>query len=802
MDQPVSSEQTPSFADFGLSPAIIRAVHEVGYETPTPIQSAAIVALLEGRDILGQAQTGTGKTAAFALPLLSRLDLAQRHPQILILTPTRELAIQVAEALQTYARYLKDFHVLPVYGGQSMSLQLRPLRRGVHAVVGTPGRILDHLRRRTLILDGLSTVVLDEADEMLRMGFIDDVGAILEQTPKEKQLALFSATMPEPIRAIARRHTRDPLEIRIKAPTATVSTVSQRYWQVTGTHKLDALTRILEVEDFEAMLIFVRTKTTTTELSERLEARGLSSAALNGDMNQQVREQTVERLKSGRLDILVATDVAARGLDVDRISHVVNYDIPYDTEAYVHRIGRTARAGRKGEAILFVAPRERRMLRAIENAIGQTITPMTIPSHEDVVDKRTTRFKAKISSIIESQDLAVFESLVTSYQSEHNADLGEIAAALAFMAEGSQLIAASPTPEKRATKAKGSTAPAGRREQPQRIPDAARGTWPAEASGKRPPAKLRREPVAKKVPPTTATTGQAPTVETRPEPVAIMAEPTLDAAEQPRITKTKKKAPTETLATIPTPTKTTTPTPTKTTTPTPAKTTTPTPAKTATPTPAARPTPVKTATPTPAATPTPVKTARPTPAATPTPVKTARPTPAKTPTAPERPEGDPSRPSKRDREPAKPSRHTERLPATGSLRYRIEVGETHGVEPKNIVGAIANEAGLDSEYIGSINIHEDFSTVDLPSGMPKEVFRHLKQVWICGRRLMISRESVLPAKSTGSRADKPQSKPDNVRIRKPPKKKAGKPRKPGPAGKTTRHGKPTKPKRTSPPRSR
>ena len=343
----MSEENSPAFKDFALAPAILKVIDEVGYETPTPIQTRSIPPLLEGRDLLGQAQTGTGKTAAFSLPLLSRLNPKLKAPQILVLTPTRELALQVAEAMQTYARHLKGFQVLPVYGGQNMGQQLRQLQRGVQAVVGTPGRIQDHLRRGTLKLDKLSCIVIDEADEMLKMGFIDDVDQILEYAPEQRQTALFSATMPKEVMKVARKHLNDPIEIKIKTKTSTVETISQRFWQVKGLHKLDALTRILEAEEIDGMLIFVRTKIATVELAEKLEARGFSSAALNGDMTQMLREKTVEHLKNGSLDIVVATDVAARGLDVKRISHVVNYDIPYDTESYIHRIGRTGRAGRE-----------------------------------------------------------------------------------------------------------------------------------------------------------------------------------------------------------------------------------------------------------------------------------------------------------------------------------------------------------------------------------------------------------------------------------------------------------------------
>ena len=552
------------FSQLGLAAPVLQAVEEVGYETPSPIQAESIPPLLAGRDLLGMAQTGTGKTAAFALPLLSRLDLSRKQPQILVLTPTRELAIQVAEAMQTYARHLPGFHILPVYGGQGMDVQLRQLRRGVHVVVGTPGRIQDHLRRATLKLDQLQALVLDEADEMLRMGFIDDVEQILEHTPTEKQVALFSATMPEAIKRVARKHLREPVEIRIQSKTTTVATIKQRYWQVSGVHKLDALTRILEVEDFEGIIIFVRTKNVTVELAEKLEARGYSAAALNGDMNQQLREKTVDRLKRGSLDIVVATDVAARGLDVERISHVINYDIPHDTEAYVHRIGRTGRAGRKGEAILFVAPREQRMLRAIENATGQKITAMQLPSREAIADKRVMAFKQMITDTLESQDLAFFEELIEGYQAEHNIGLAEVAAALAFQLQRERPLLAD---------------------------------------------KSEKEP--------------------RPEKMV---------EREPRDFGKGKSA--------------------------------------------------------------------------------AR--------------GKEGR-SREERGNRKNAAADENM-----VTYRIEVGRSHGVQPKNIVGAIANEAGIDSAFIGHIKIHDEYSTVDLPEGMPSEVFNQLKKIWVSNRQLNIS----------------------------------------------------------------
>ena len=548
------SDATPpvsSFQELNLPAPLLSALDEVGYETPSPIQAQTIPHLLEGLDLLGHAPTGTGKTAAFALPLLSRIDIKRQQVQLMVLTPTRELAIQVAEAFQRYASHMKGFHVLPVYGGQDYARQIRLLKRGVHAVVGTPGRVMDHMRKGTLKLDALQALVLDEADEMLRMGFIDDVEWILEQTPERRQMALFSATMPKQIQRIARRHLHDPQEISIKARTATAETIRQRYWLVSGLHKLDALTRILEVEPFDALLMFVRTRTATTELAERLEARGYAAAAINGDMVQKQREQMVERLKQGSLDILVATDVAARGLDVERVSHVVNYDIPYDTEAYIHRIGRTGRAGRKGDAILFVAPRERRMLGAIEKATRQKIEPLELPSTEMVNNKRIAAFKQTISDTLAAGELDFMQGLVEQYQQEHDVPALEIAAALARISIGDRPLLLQPDKEK-----------------------------PARSKGEKGQRRERGEP-----------------------------------RERKRATR----------------------------------------------------------------------------------------------------------------------------PAKGMERFRIEVGYKHGVKPGNIVGAIANEAGLDSRHIGHINIHTDFSLVDLPVGMPKEVFQDLKKTRICNQRIDISR---------------------------------------------------------------
>ena len=431
-------ESSVNFKSFGLSEALIKVLDEVGYETPSAIQEQCIPYLLNGHDVIGQAQTGTGKTAAFSLPLIDRIDISANQVQLLVLTPTRELAIQVSEAIQTYARHLKGLHVLPIYGGQSYDIQLRPLKRGVHVVVGTPGRVMDHIKKGTLKLGSLKALVLDEADEMLRMGFIDDVKWVMEKLPKERQIALFSATMPDVIRRVAEKFLNDPKIVKIKTKTATAQTISQRYWLVSGVNKLDALTRILEVETFDALLIFVRTKTATVDLAEKLSARGFSSEAINGDIAQNQRERTIQQLKKGKIDILIATDVAARGLDVERISHVVNYDIPQDPESYVHRIGRTGRAGREGKAILFVAPRERRMLQTIERITRQPITPMQLPSAKIINEQRVTNFKQRISDTLNNQELGIFEELILSFQKEHEVDAFKIASALALMAQGTE----------------------------------------------------------------------------------------------------------------------------------------------------------------------------------------------------------------------------------------------------------------------------------------------------------------------------------------------------------------------------
>ena len=431
-------ELITNFNSFGLSKELLKVLDEVGYESPSAIQEQCIPHLLNGHDVIGQAQTGTGKTAAFALPLIDRIDISNNQVQLLVLAPTRELAIQVSEAIQTYARHLKGFHVLPIYGGQSYDIQLRPLKRGVHAVVGTPGRVMDHLKRGTLKLNSLKALVLDEADEMLRMGFIDDVKWVMEKLPKERQIALFSATMPDVIRRVAEKFLNTPKIVKVKTKTATAQTISQRYWLVSGVNKLDALTRILEVEEFDALLIFVRTKTATADLAEKLSARGFTAEAINGDIAQRQRERIIQQLKNGKIDILIATDVAARGLDVERISHVVNYDIPQDPESYVHRIGRTGRAGREGKAILFVAPRERRMLKTIERITRQPIDPMQLPSAKIINEQRVVNFKNRITDTLNNQELAIFEELILTYQKEHEIDAFKIASALALMAQGTE----------------------------------------------------------------------------------------------------------------------------------------------------------------------------------------------------------------------------------------------------------------------------------------------------------------------------------------------------------------------------
>ncbi len=441
--------QTSGFDGLDLPGDVIDAVKKVGFETPSQIQAQTIPLLMEGRDVVGLAQTGTGKTAAFALPILARIDKKVRHPQALVLAPTRELALQVSDSFQSFADHLGGISVLPIYGGQAYGIQLSGLRRGAQIIVGTPGRVIDHLEKGSLDISDLRFLVLDEADEMLNMGFQEDVERILEDTPDEKQVALFSATMPNGIRRLSKQYLDDPAEVTVKAKTRTNTNITQRYLFTAHRNKLDAITRILEVTEFEAMIVFVRTKHETEELAEKLRARGFSAAAINGDIAQQQRERTVDQLRDGRLDILVATDVAARGLDVERISHVLNYDIPNDTESYVHRIGRTGRAGRTGEAILFVTPRERRMLRSIEKVTGAKIEEMELPTVDEVNDSRKSKFADSITESLEDAQLDLFRALVRSYSTEHDVPMEDIAAALAAQTSGDEFLMKEPPKDKR-----------------------------------------------------------------------------------------------------------------------------------------------------------------------------------------------------------------------------------------------------------------------------------------------------------------------------------------------------------------
>jgi ATP-dependent RNA helicase DeaD len=580
MSESTNTEITINFTDLNLPEALLRVVSELGYETPSPIQAQCIPLLLNGEDVLGLAQTGTGKTAAFALPLLANIDISLNYPQVLVLAPTRELAIQVAEAFQTYARHLRGFHVMPIYGGQSYDIQFKQLRRGPQVVVGTPGRIMDHLKRKTLDLSHLTTLVLDEADEMLRMGFIDDVETIMKEMPEKRQTALFSATMPDQIKRITKRYMNKPTEVRIQSKTSTVENIEQKCWIVRGVNKLDALTRMLETEEFDGVIIFARTKTATVELAERLEARGYRSAALNGDMNQQVRERTIARIKSGSLDILVATDVAARGLDVERISLVVNYDIPTDTESYVHRIGRTGRAGRKGKAILFAAPRERRLLKAIENATRQQITIMDLPSHDEVTQTRIANFEKQILSVVESEDLSFYRTLFDQIENNSEIDDSDLAAALLYMAQKEKPL--QPVEEKFVEPRSNDRDNDRGRERSDRS-DRGRGRDRNDRNDRGDRGRDRNEQG-----------GDKPRGRGRPTDVELEV-------------------------------------------------------------------------------------------------------------------------------------------------YRIDVGRSHGVQVKNIVGAIANEADINSRFIGDIKLNDDYSTIELPKGMPAETMKHLENVYVCKRQLKIKK---------------------------------------------------------------
>jgi len=556
------------FDEMNLCPAVFSALQTVGYDTPTPIQSLTIPHLIQKKDVLAQARTGTGKTAAFALPLLSRIDLDNKRPQVLVLTPTRELAIQVAESFKTYGARMKGLNVLSVYGGQSYGVQLNQLKRGVHVVVGTPGRLMDHMRKKTVSFADLFCVVIDEADEMLHMGFIDDVEWILERTPKDSQTALFSATMPRPIRKIAQKYLINPEEIIVQPDTKELGTINQKYWMVRGA-KAQALSRILEAVSFDGVIVFTKTKTATLDVAKSLEDKGFKAEALNGDLAQNARERTINRLKNGHIDILVATDVAARGLDVDRISHVINYDMPSKVDPYVHRIGRTGRAGRTGEAILFVGRNERWMLNVIERATKQKIQEIELPSNTAINKKRVADFKQSITQTLASEDLSVFAELIEAYAVEQDLPVAQVAAALAKLAHGGTPFLLPNNKEAKSTKVKPS--------QKER---------PARQAGQNPNRRSEKKGL----------------------PVSAA-----------------KKQPPKQIEEIPAP---------------------------------------------------------------------------------------------------KEERFIKPL-EKGMERYRIEVGRRHGVRAGNIVGAISNEAGLDSKYIGNIDINQDFSFVDLPFGMPQETFTPL-----------------------------------------------------------------------------
>lgn len=568
----MSNQTTVTFSELNLAKPVLKAVEEAGYESPSAIQAETIPHLLEGRDLIGQAQTGTGKTAAFALPLLSRLDLSSKDTQILVLAPTRELAIQVAEAMQSYARHLKGFHVMPIYGGQSIGIQLKQLKRGAHVVVGTPGRVMDHLRRKTLKLGNLRTMVLDEADEMLRMGFIDDVETILKETPDTRQTVLFSATMPSAIKRITKKYLKDPIDIKVKTKTSTVSTIKQYYWLGKTSYKLDALTRLLEAEEFGGIIIFVRTKNMTTELSEKLSARGYASVPLNGDIQQSMREKVINRLKKGYIDIIVATDVVARGLDVERITHVINYDMPADNESYVHRIGRTGRAGREGTAILFVPPNGRRQLQGIERATGQTIEPLKLPSPQDISEARINRFKEMVTETAASQKLEFYEKIITDLEENNQLSLNEIASTLAFLVQRDRPLLVTPNKIPESTLSERSE----------------RGDRGRKGRGDNRDKRGRHSE---------------------------------GSGSGSRNSRSSKRRRSETQA--------------------------------------------------------------------------------------------------------------------GMVTYRLDVGKTHGAEPRHIVGAIANEAGVESQYIQNIDINSGHTTVDLPEGMPKEIEKHLKDVRVMGQKLQL-----------------------------------------------------------------
>lgn len=728
------------FSDLNLSQPLVQALKDVGYETPSPIQAATIPPLLDNRDVLGQAQTGTGKTAAFALPILSRIDLKQTTPQALVLAPTRELAIQVAEAFQKYAAHIPGFHVLPIYGGQSYGPQLSALRRGVHVVVGTPGRVIDHLNKGSLDLSKLKTLVLDEADEMLRMGFIDDVERILKETPPTRQTALFSATMPSVIKRIANTYLNKPAEITVAAKTGTADNIRQRYWLVSGMHKLDALTRILEAEAFDGMIIFARTKLGTEELAGKLQARGFSAAAINGDIQQAQRERTIQQLKDGKIDILVATDVAARGLDVERISHVINYDVPHDPESYTHRIGRTGRAGRSGEAILFITPREKNLLKSIERSTRQPVSMLELPTVEAVNDVRIAKFKDQISEVLAQGHLDQFQSLIEDFEREKNVPAIEIAAALAKMSRGNTPLllekkaASSFRDDDRPVRQASFDRPDrserfSRNDRPERFERsdrAERFERPERSSFQKKERVMR--PADAGMQTFRIEVGHAHGVKPGNIVGAIANEAGLDAKNIGRIEifddysvlDLPDSTPNDMLQKLQS---------------------------------------VWVAgqqlritrdgeTPNPSS-----KTAQ----------ESSSPPPARRPrvdsaTLAERafttPSGFDEAPSERPRRDSKPK-------AGATTAYRIEVGRNDAVTPSNIVGAIANEAQLEAKHIGRIDIFDDYTVLDLPQGMPTDMLDHLKKVWVAGKQLNISEDDG----TSPRRTEKHETKRPDSRVK-------------------------------------
>ncbi|MYM28668.1 DEAD/DEAH box helicase [Duganella sp. CY15W] len=704
------------FSDLDLGAPLLKALNDVGYESPSPIQAATIPLLLNNQDVLGQAQTGTGKTAAFALPILARIDIKQTTPQALVLAPTRELAIQVAEAFQTYAAHIPGFHVLPIYGGQSYAPQLSALRRGVHVVVGTPGRVIDHLDKGSLDLSKLKTLVLDEADEMLRMGFIDDVERILQETPESRQTTLFSATMPSAIRRIANTYLRNPKEITVAAKTGTNENIRQRYWLVSGMHKLDALTRILEAENFDGMIVFSRTKLGTEELAQKLQARGFSAAAINGDIQQAQRERTVQMLKDGKIDILVATDVAARGLDVERISHVVNYDVPHDPESYTHRIGRTGRAGRSGEAILFITPREKGLLKMIERATRQPIGQLELPTIQAVNDVRIAKFKQQITDTLAEGGLEQFQSLIEAFEQEHNVPALEIAAALAKLARGDVPLLLDKKQqtqwEERPARASASF---DRPERGDRFDRGDRGDRPdrSERFGKKERIPRESEPGMRTY---RIEVGYQHGVKPGNIVGAIANEGGIDSKNIGRIEifddftvldmpDTLSRDALEMMGGI--------------------------------------------------------RVAgqalrisvdgegAPAPAPAAAPARAAKPVPARA----AKPAGSPLDKTVRaaaedvEEAPAKKKKDKPNKVSVPMTAFRVEVGRANEITPANIVGAIANETGLEAKYIGRIEIFDNHTMLELPDGMPEDMFRNLGKVWVGGAQLKISQADRMPPES-------------------------------------------------------